>query len=87
MPSEAKVGIFVLVALLLVAFIALYLGDFWVKASSYTITAHFEDIEGLSAGTEVRFAGVRIGLPGVNYRIKAFRDVSDLATTEVADDE
>lgn len=61
MSSEAKVGIFVLLFALLVAVIAMYLGDFWVRASSYQMTAYFRDVQGLPAGAEVRFAGVRIG--------------------------
>jgi phospholipid/cholesterol/gamma-HCH transport system substrate-binding protein len=61
LPAEAKVGVFFLIALLLIGVIAMYLGDFWVKTSSYNITVYFQDIEGLPAGAEVRLAGVRIG--------------------------
>jgi ABC-type transporter Mla subunit MlaD len=52
---------FFLIALLLVGVIALYLGDFWVRARSYPVTAYFENVQGLPTGAEVRFAGVRVG--------------------------
>ncbi|MHB8996946.1 MAG: MlaD family protein [Armatimonadota bacterium] len=52
---------FFLIALLLVGVIALYLGDFWVRARSYPITAYFANVQGLPNGAEVRFAGVRVG--------------------------
>ena len=52
---------FVLTALLLVGVIALYLGDFWVRARSYPVTAYFENVQGLGPGAEVRFAGVKVG--------------------------
>lgn len=61
LSSEAKVGIFVLVFVLIVGVIAMYLGDFWVRATSYRVTVYFRDVQGLPAGAEVRFAGVRIG--------------------------
>ncbi|MGE5530941.1 MAG: MlaD family protein [Bacteroidota bacterium] len=52
---------FFLIALLLVGVIALYLGDFWVRARSYPVTAYFENVQGLPTGAEGRFAGVRVG--------------------------
>jgi phospholipid/cholesterol/gamma-HCH transport system substrate-binding protein len=52
---------FFLIALLLVGVIALYLGDFWVRARSYPVTAYFANVQGLPNGAEVRFAGVRVG--------------------------
>lgn len=61
MSSEAKVGMFFLIALVLVGVIALYLGDFWVRARSYPVTVYFENVQGLPSGAEVRFAGVRVG--------------------------
>jgi len=35
LSAEAKVGLFFLIALVLVGTIALYMGDFWVRARSY----------------------------------------------------
>ena len=61
MTAEAKVGMFFLTALLLVGVIALYLGDFWVRARSYPVTAYFENVQGLASGADVRFAGVKVG--------------------------
>lgn len=52
---------FFLIAVLLVGGIALYLGDFWNRARSYTVTAYFENVQGLPEGAEVRFAGVKVG--------------------------
>jgi len=52
---------FFLITVLLVVVIALYMGDFWMRAQSYTVTAYFENVQGLPAGAEVRFAGVKIG--------------------------
>ena len=72
MSAEAKVGMFFLIALLLVGAIALYLGDFWVRARSYPVTAYFENVQGLPGGAEVRFAGVRVGrVTGVDLRSSA----------------
>lgn len=61
MPAEAKVGIFFVIALLLVAFLVFFLGDFGIRSSSYQVTAFFDDIQGLPTGSEVRLAGVRVG--------------------------
>jgi phospholipid/cholesterol/gamma-HCH transport system substrate-binding protein len=59
--AEAKVGMFFLIAVIIVGVIALFLGDFWVRARSQTITVYFENIQGLTNGAEVRMAGVKIG--------------------------
>lgn len=61
MSSEAKVGLFFLVAILLVGFIALYLSDYLSLAQSYKVTVYFRNVQGLSKGNQVRMAGVPIG--------------------------
>lgn len=61
MSAEARVGMFFLLALVTVGVMALFLGDFWVRARSYTFTAYFENVQGLVSGAEVRMAGVKIG--------------------------
>lgn len=61
MPSEAKVGVFFVIAILLVGTIAVYLGDFWSRYTSYSVTAFFRDAQGLPSGAEIRLSGVRIG--------------------------
>lgn len=61
LSAEAKVGMFFLMALLVVGAIALFLGDFWVRARSYPVHVHFENVQGLVGGAEVRMAGVKIG--------------------------
>lgn len=52
---------FVLIALVIAGIVALFLGDYWVRARSYRITVYFENVQGLTEGAEVRLAGVRIG--------------------------
>lgn len=61
MSAEARVGLFFLIALMVVGVVALFLGDFWVRARSYTITGYFQNVQGLVSGAEVRMAGVKIG--------------------------
>jgi ABC-type transporter Mla subunit MlaD len=61
LSSEAKVGIFFVVAILLVGTIAVYLGDFWTRYSSYPVLVFFRDAQGLPGGAEARLSGVRIG--------------------------
>jgi ABC-type transporter Mla subunit MlaD len=53
--------LFFLIAVLIVGVIALFLGDFWIRARSYPITAYFQNVQGLVSGAEVRMAGVKIG--------------------------
>jgi ABC-type transporter Mla subunit MlaD len=52
---------FFLLALFVVGAMALFLGDVWVRARSYTFTAYFENVQGLVSGAEVRMAGVKVG--------------------------
>lgn len=52
---------FFLLAVLLVAGLALYLGDFTVRANAYMVTAYFENVQGLANGADVRAHGVSIG--------------------------
>lgn len=61
MSAEAKVGVFFLLAILLIGIVALFMGDFWTRARSYIVTAYFENAQGLAPGAEVRLAGVKIG--------------------------
>jgi ABC-type transporter Mla subunit MlaD len=59
--SEAKVGGFFVIAVLLAGVITVYLKDFLVRVNTYTITAYFANAQGLSPSSEVRFAGARVG--------------------------
>lgn len=59
--SAAKVGVFVVIALVLTAGIYIWLeGNFLAKRTT-PITAEFESAQGITAGTVVRMAGVKIG--------------------------
>nr|WP_111298773.1 outer membrane lipid asymmetry maintenance protein MlaD [Paracoccus saliphilus] len=46
---------------LAVAFLAWAAQDRWPGAQGYHVTASFPDVDGVSVGTEVRLAGVKIG--------------------------
>ncbi len=61
MASEAKVGALFLLAVLLIGGIVIFLGQYAVGIGQYKLVAHFADVKGLSAGAEVRLAGVKIG--------------------------
>ncbi|WP_456434471.1 MlaD family protein [Thermosulfuriphilus sp.] len=60
--AEIKVGIFVLVALLLLGYLSLKLGEETVSPKkAYEIKALFDDVSGLVKGARVEMAGVEIG--------------------------
>ena len=61
MAPEAKVGALFLLAVLLIGGIVIFLGQYAVGIGQYPLVAHFADVKGLSAGAEVRLAGVKIG--------------------------
>jgi phospholipid/cholesterol/gamma-HCH transport system substrate-binding protein len=60
--TEAKVGIFVLVALLILGYMSFRVGQygFGVK-QGYTLSAVFDNVTGLDKGSSVEMAGVPIG--------------------------
>ncbi len=60
--SEAKVGIFVLMALLILGYMSFRVGQtgFGFK-KGYTLTAVFSNVSGLDKGSSVQMAGVEIG--------------------------
>lgn len=61
--AEARAELIAGGAVLLVAagFLAWAAQDRWPRAAGYEVTASFPDVDGVSVGTEVRLAGVRIG--------------------------
>jgi len=59
--NEAKVGLFFLAALIVIAVVIVFLGDYASAWSSITVHVHFTDVAGLEPGAEVRLSGVRIG--------------------------
>jgi len=58
---EARVGLVVLVAAVLVAGLVVLLGRGLVRPAGYELWVVFPDAEGLAAGSAVRMAGVQIG--------------------------
>jgi len=58
---EARVGLVVLVAAVLLAGLVVFLGRGLVRPPGYELRVVFPDAEGLSAGSSVRMAGVQIG--------------------------
>ncbi|MCE5198091.1 MAG: MlaD family protein [Armatimonadota bacterium] len=62
LKNEAKVGLIVFIAFL--AFVAVYwfLGGFSLTASSYPVYAIFPSAQNLDKGSDVRMAGVKIGV-------------------------
>ncbi len=61
MKPEARVGLIVLLALLLLGSLAFFLGRFPFLERGYELTVIFETAEGLTPGTPVRLAGVPVG--------------------------
>src|SRR5690349_13941006 len=59
--SALRVGIFVVLALILTAGIYVWLEGTFLGNPTTPITAEFENAQGITAGTVVRMAGVKIG--------------------------
>lgn len=61
--TEAKVGLFSLVGILLFAYIILYVsGQALFGKNGYHVTAYFNDAEGIEPGNAIHYAGVDVGL-------------------------
>jgi phospholipid/cholesterol/gamma-HCH transport system substrate-binding protein len=58
---ELSVGVFVLVGLAALAYLAIHLGKMEVFGSGYQVTAVFDNISGLKVGAAVEVAGVDVG--------------------------
>ncbi len=58
---ELVVGIFVLLGLGCLAYLAVHLGKMEVWGSGYQVTADFDNISGLKQGAAVEVAGVEVG--------------------------
>ncbi|BBO83495.1 outer membrane lipid asymmetry maintenance protein MlaD [Desulfosarcina ovata subsp. sediminis] len=59
---ETSVGIFVLIGLLCVAYMAIKLGKMeWFGDDYYMLDARFDSVSGLKSGAQVDMAGVEIG--------------------------
>lgn len=77
--AELKVGIFALIALGLLAFMAFKVGELdWLVKKGYTVYAHFNYVGGLTVGANVRVAGMVAGrvddvtLKGGKVRLRLF---------------
>jgi len=59
---ETSVGIFVLIGMLCIGYLAIKLGKMeWIGDNNYELTARFESVSGLKVGAQVEMAGVPIG--------------------------
>jgi phospholipid/cholesterol/gamma-HCH transport system substrate-binding protein len=58
---ELGVGIFVLVGLACLAYLAIHLGKMEVLGGGYQVVAEFDNISGLKPGASVEVAGVEVG--------------------------
>lgn len=77
---ETRVGIFVLIALAILAYMGFQIGAFRFDRSRYnTYTVTFRDISGLSKKAEVKIAGVKVGWVE-SIRLLANADVEAEAT-------
>lgn len=62
---DFSVGLFVLVGLLAIAYMAIQIGGSrFLGSDSKTVTAIFQNIGGLSSGSNITIAGVKIGTVG-----------------------
>lgn len=60
--KETKVGIFTIIVLLILAYFSVKVGKIHIfKQPTYAISAYFKSANGISAGTEVTMAGIKIG--------------------------
>ncbi|HKI59474.1 MAG TPA: MlaD family protein [Mariprofundaceae bacterium] len=63
MNQQARLGAFVLIALILFGFAATRIGDVaWVKQDVNVVETEFDDLMGLDIQSPVRMAGVKIGI-------------------------
>jgi phospholipid/cholesterol/gamma-HCH transport system substrate-binding protein len=58
---EIPVGIFVLIGLVCLAYLAVHLGEMELFGRGYRVTAEFDNISGLKVGAPVEVAGVEVG--------------------------
>ncbi|MEJ2069317.1 MAG: outer membrane lipid asymmetry maintenance protein MlaD [Syntrophobacterales bacterium] len=58
---EMSVGIFVLIGLACLAYLAVHLGKMEVFGKGYQVSASFDNISGLKTGAAVEVAGVDVG--------------------------
>ena len=77
---ELLVGLFVLIGMIAITFLAIRIGGGrFFSNDSYLVKARFTDIGGLSTGSKVQIAGVRVGtVSGITIDQEDFAAVVDL---------
>ncbi|MDI6731052.1 MAG: MlaD family protein [Candidatus Margulisbacteria bacterium] len=80
MTPKAKVGIFALIALIMLASVIAWKTDLLRLGAGYQLTGSFVNVEGLTVGSEVRYRGLNVGKimridPGP-YDIKLYAVIS-----------
>ncbi len=61
MSNQAKVGIVVLLAIIALGFVVTWKSSLFLKASGYELIGSFENVEGLTVGSEIRYRGFKVG--------------------------
>lgn len=61
LSNPARVGIIVIVALIAFSIIITWKSDIFLSARGYQLIGTFENVEGLTVGSEVRYRGFKIG--------------------------
>ena len=61
MPNYQRVGVLALVALIALGLIVMWKSDFVLKRSGYQLVGSFQNISGLTVGSDVRYRGLKIG--------------------------
>ncbi len=70
LSMQAKVGIVITIAVLILGGMIVWKGDIFLKAQGYELIGSFENIGGLIEGSEVRYRGYKVGkviriVPGI----------------------
>ena len=61
MSQQAKVGVVVLIAIMLLGIVVTWKSSLLLKFTGYEMIGSFENIEGLTVGSEVRYRGLKVG--------------------------
>ena len=61
LSTAARVGIFTVVSLIILVIIVTWKSDFFLMREGYHVVGVFQNVEGLTAGSEVRYRGMNIG--------------------------
>ncbi|MBN2057281.1 MAG: MCE family protein [Candidatus Saganbacteria bacterium] len=61
LSTAAKVGILTIIALIALALVSVWKTEFFMVKEGYQLTGSFNNIEGLTQGSEVRFRGFKVG--------------------------